>query len=296
MLPEIRARLAARQHLEAEQLQFLQDALSRFLSGADLAKALGLKGTRRGTMPPRTMAGAPLYSKDGKISEGGIGSVYMELRNGEPHPTDARATLRTIHDSLATGPGLTKNMRLYIRHALDRYLDGVTRGCEKPALPMADGPFCAIPVQATGAARRRLTAEQAFGLKRSRMGKAGPPLEMRQEIAGYVLDACLQGALLKDAASAVGANYNLGRHQILDIWKHHKIKAIEIAKQLRIAGDPNLKHRNYPWRDKEKRILQRLFARDNADLARVGLIAEYYQEDGELKSRLIDAPPKRLRK
>jgi hypothetical protein len=130
------------------------------------------------------------------------------------------------------------------------------------------------------------------------------PLEKRQEIAGHVLDACLQGMHLADAASSVASllkeapyNLKLEWHQILEIWKHHKIEAIEVAKRLRVKRDPKFQHRNYPWREKEKRILKRLFARDNAALARIGLIAEYYEEeDGTLKSRLIDAPPKKLRK
>jgi hypothetical protein len=130
-------------------------------------------------------------------------------------------------------------MRLYLRTAIGRYLDG------------------------------RFTLEQAFGLKRAASGRASPPIANQQQIAAAVLRGYFEGApnVLTAAARLIG----IDKKTAFKYWQHHKIAAVVLEQRRLSTSDGNRLKRPSFWTPRETRVLQRLFARDYRKLVRAGI-------------------------
>jgi len=244
ILEQIHASLEEPEALSTSCNAFLRESLARHLSPekpCELERAFGLTPTRRGrsARKPRVV-GMPRWSENGVINDSGIRQVIAELNSGDAHPTDVGATLAAIHSAL---PVLTRSMRRYLLVAIGRSFQ-------------AD-----------------LTLEQAFGLKRSATGRPGPPIERRQAIAGFVLLKCLEPPYqfsLRDAATVVGTEHGMSTTQVLECWRKHRLEAIHFVKEEKSKSRPGPKEGlPWKWNSKETRVLESLFARSSAKIARL---------------------------
>lgn len=173
---------------------------------------------------------APRHSKNGSISENGIFGLAMDLRDGHPHPEDARAALLSVQRRLVARQQLSRYQALYLKRAFSRYVSGEIK-----------------------------TLDQAFGLERAKAGRPVAPLERQIEIATEVLRHLLNGESLDVAAERAKRICGISETQARKYWAANKLSAIVAIRAKRPVD-------RYPWTPEETKRLAVIAERMNREI------------------------------